>query len=181
MKYIYILGLEHSGTTLLDHSLSSSRNVVGLGEVASFFSSHHMNDYMARWGNISEAQKCSCGEPWDNCEFWSKLYELNGLYSEVPLIQKYQRLIEHARQIYGEDVVLIDSSKSLEMLNNLWDCRNELGLSKDNFLVILAVKDVRCFAMSMARKTSSDRAFSLFRAFNLWKGANESYINYIEE
>jgi len=46
MKYIYILGLEHSGTTLTDHMLSAHPRVTGVGEVAQFFSVDHMRHYL---------------------------------------------------------------------------------------------------------------------------------------
>jgi len=113
MKYIYIAGLEHSGTTLTGHLLSQHPHFMGLGEIASFFSSAHMAQYMARWGEYPDVNLCSCGKTWERCDFWGKLINLCGLNSDAPLIQKYGLLMDHIRSTLGEEIVVVDSSKSL--------------------------------------------------------------------
>ncbi len=181
MKYIYIAGLEHSGTTLTDHLLSQHPKVIGLGEIASFFSPTHMNHYMEKWGKYSDVKLCSCGTTWDKCRFWKHLVHLNGLNSNDSLVNKYRFLIDHIRNSVGEDVCIVDSSKSLNVLKTLIDNHSIINIPLENFLVIFNVKDVRSFVMSIMNKSDAVRSFSnVFRSFNLWVGKNIQFADYLE-
>ena len=51
---IYIAGLYHSGTTLIDQYLGSENNIVGLGEVFKFI-------------NDGPEYKCTCGKKSKDC------------------------------------------------------------------------------------------------------------------
>jgi len=181
MKYIYIAGLEHSGTTLTDHLLSQHPNFIGLGEIASFFSTIHMNQYMKKWGNYSDVSLCSCGKTWEECKFWGRLVHLSGLNSDSPILGKYKVLIEHIRSNFGEQTVIIDSSKSLPVLKTLIDGHSELKISLKDILVIFSIKDVRSFTASMLKKSDFEKSFfSVFHIFNLWRGANKQFLDYLE-
>jgi len=182
MKIIYILGLEHSGSTLTDHLLSSSERVVGLGEVAAYFSELHMKQYHQRWGHLPDAYQCSCGEPLDSCEFWKKLLPYSGLLSKNNDKEKYSALCEAAKNLYGNDVVLVDSSKSIYGLKKWLMNLSSLGLSKDDLKVVYVVKDARGFAASMKKKTANSmNAMNLFRTFNYWSGANAEQLKFLNE
>ena len=95
MKYIYIAGLEHSGTTLINHLIAQHPKALGLGEVSSYFDSGHMREYIKKWGGYSDVRLCSCGSDWDDCNFWGDIKELNGLVSDSPIKEKYVRLINY--------------------------------------------------------------------------------------
>ena len=56
---IYIAGLYHSGTTLIDQYLGSDKNIVGLGEVFKFIKD-------------GPESKCTCGMSSNDCEFWGE-------------------------------------------------------------------------------------------------------------
>lgn len=182
MKLIYILGLEHSGTTLTDHLLSSHSKVLGLGEIAAFFSTSHMSHYASQWSDFDDAFICSCGDSWRECSFWSGLEQYSGLNSDLPFIDKYRMVLEHAKTTHGADSVIVDSSKSLDTLQNIVANLDSLNLTLDNVLVVFALKDVRSFAASM-RKTSTSKSnlWHCFRNFNYWLGANKAILNYLRK
>ena len=62
-KILYIAGYGRSGSTLLDIVLGNHPENVGVGEV-----SFLLND----WANRS--RRCSCGVPYQECEFWKNLF-----------------------------------------------------------------------------------------------------------
>lgn len=182
MKYIYIAGLEHSGTTLLDHLLSQHPQMLGLGEIASFFSPSHMKRYMRQWGHLPDAQICSCGQTWKVCPFWGPLLELNGLNSNLPILSKYGQLVDYVKARHTNIEVIIDSSKSHATLEVLLNDLNLIGLQRENVHVVLLVKDVRNFAASIARKRKkTSSTWSHIRTFNWWIGANSKYLTYLKE
>ena len=185
MKLIYILGLEHSGTTLTDQLLSSNEGVVGLGEVANYFSESHMAQYHKRWGHLPDAYLCSCGELLDECEFWKRLVTHSGLVVDEKRTEnreKYLALLETAKSLYGDDVVLVDSSKSIRGLQNWLVNLSYLGMSKDDVRVVFVAKDSRGFVASMQKKaTSSMNVLDVYRSFNYWSGANGELLNFLNE
>lgn len=94
LKVIYVAGIYHSGSTILDRSLSSLSNIVGLGEIHKFI--------------IDGPEKlCSCGELAVKCPFWKNLLNLKCNYLEY-----YENIYLKFREIYGNKVILLDSSKT---------------------------------------------------------------------
>lgn len=178
MKYIFIAGLEHSGTTLIDHSLSYCPAVIGLGKVASFLSSQHMRHYMETWGEYPDARLCSCGKTWEDCAFWGDLMDLNGLNSKMSINMKYQHFIKRIQSKFTEQKAIVDSSKNLSVLKALVNHHEEIGLRKDDLLIIFAVKDVRSFTMSISKKNKNNSLLSYLRAFNYWLGANKAFLDF---
>ncbi len=175
MKLIYVLGLEHSGTTLIDHLLSGAQGVVGLGEVANYFSASHMQHYHQRWGDHSNAYLCSCGKPQDSCELWSQLSDYSGLgaLADAPLSAKYLELVKQAKRLKGEGTTLIDSSKSIHGLQNWLASRSKLGLKKSDIRLVLAIKDARSFVTSMLRKQPMKTSIvDVIHHYNYWLGVN---------
>lgn len=61
-KIIYIAGLGHSGSTILDMALGSHPNIIGLGEIYAVFNSKN-------YKNLFEKSTCSCGEKGKDCSF----------------------------------------------------------------------------------------------------------------
>lgn len=54
MKYIFIAGLEHSGSTLTNYLLSQPPKSIGLGEVWQFFNHKHTLNYIQKWGHCDD-------------------------------------------------------------------------------------------------------------------------------
>ncbi len=182
MKYVYIAGLEHSGTTLINHMIAQHPNAIALGEVSSFFSSSHMQHYMEKWGDCKDVKLCSCGEEWSECDFWGRVMDLNGLSSNASIIEKYSVLISTIKENYDDQVVIVDSSKSLETLKVLIENRQEIGIKLEDFNVVFMVKDVRCFTTSIFNKNESKKSLiNYIRTFNWWLNVNEEILDYLEE
>jgi hypothetical protein len=181
MKYVYIAGLEHSGTTLVNHLMSAYPDVLGLGEVASFFSTGHMKNYMRRWGKYPDARLCSCGETWEGCDFWGAISGLNGLNSDRPLVDKYSELVRHVKSGYPPGQIIVDSSKGAPSLHALLESADQIGIRRDDVSVVLAVKDVRNFTASIAKKAESARSLlAHWKTFNWWLGTNRRFLSYLE-
>jgi hypothetical protein len=181
VRYVFIAGLEHSGTTLTDDLLSHRLGGIGLGEVARFLSPPHLQEYLSRWGALPDARICSCGMAWESCPFWGGLRPVWGLSGDQSLEERYGSLLERVRALYGEDAVVVDSSKSLAVLDLLLARPDELGLARDELRVVLAAKDVRSFAASVLGKRDSRKSMiAVARAFRWWREANRGFLSALD-
>jgi hypothetical protein len=181
LKIFYILGLGHSGSTLTNHLLSSQPGFLALGEVAQFFSPQHMVNYTKRWGGYPDMALCSCGRSWGDCTFWGVLQDLNGLNTTLAPSEKYRILLESVGRRYGEQAVIVDSSKSLEGLSHLTAGAAALGIPPSDIHVILTLKDVRNFVASSLRQSGQRSTVpAVLRAMNLWLVANRTFLRHLE-
>ncbi len=64
IKVVYLTGFWFSGATILGRSLKSSEEVIYVGEI---------RDYWTK--GLKKNEKCSCGERFENCSFWTKVTE----------------------------------------------------------------------------------------------------------
>ncbi len=182
MKYIYIAGLEHSGSTLLNELLAQQPGALGLGEVGVFFSPAHMRVYLERWGRDEEARLCSCGNPWKNCEFWSNILHLSGEYSNAPILEKYQNLFQYIHERFPEVETVVDSTKGTSILKLLLENRATLSPSLPLTMKVLhVVKDVRSFTASIARKTGHESLLGFIRTMNWWIGGNAELLRMMNQ
>ncbi len=177
MKFFFVAGLEHSGTTLSEQLLSSHPQVLSLGEIASFFSTSHMREYYKRWGSYSDVRMCSCGKDWSDCTFWSPILHLCGLYSSSPIQAKYEELLLTIKDRYPHDTIVTDSSKSSEAHAALSLAIGRTGLSEDDLSTIFTVKDTRSFASSLQRKSQRRDFFSAYRSMNYWAAQNSKILS----
>jgi hypothetical protein len=133
-KIIYILGLGHSGSTVLDLLLTTTRKAVGLGQV---------------WNVLTEdtaqtrRRQCSCGASALTCEFWSPILDRIKL-GDLPYADRYQVVLENVDRLYGPDTAVIDSSKVASHLAIL-----AREIKKVHLSVVHNIKDVRSFTTSM--------------------------------
>ena len=74
MKYIYILSQRYSGSTLLSFLLATHPDIATIGERRKFYNKSIRP-------NPNENQECSCGQKFENCNFWSKIKK--GLSTKV--------------------------------------------------------------------------------------------------
>ena len=138
MKIIYIAGLGHSGSTILDMSLGCHSNIIGLGEVAQILKANKEElESHENYNNVF----CSCGSKINECEFWKDgkkvLIQSNGLSHA----DKYKKLIYYVKQKYGNNTILIDSSKNP---NNYLKELNK----KHEVKIIFLVRDIRAWCYS---------------------------------
>ncbi len=147
-KIIYIAGLGHSGSTILDMSLGCNKNIVGLGEIMAFIrkkdKSHHLKSI------------CSCGSSGYDCDFWSNAENL--IKNATNETDAYLILVDYFFEKYGSDKILVDSSKNsypyLKVLNEKFDLK-----------VIFLTRDYRSWAFSRFLSTRKNIAFLILRWF----------------
>jgi hypothetical protein len=134
-KVIYIVGLSHSGSTVLDMLLTTAGKAVGLGQVWTV-----LREDRAR----TQARICSCGAAAPDCELWGPVIErLAGLPATASKRDRYQLVLESVDRLYGPKIALIDSSKHAEYLTVM---ANEIpGI---DLAVLHNIKDVRPFTIS---------------------------------
>ena len=168
---VYVAGLEHSGTTLLTHLLSGFPKTIGLGEIFNLLNPTQLKNYHAAWGKDPEAYLCSCGQTWNECEFWGKVPNVQGDSCTASILQRYSGVIRLAESVFGNDVTLVDSSKNMEFLlalrSHLQKTRPDIALT-----VLHMIKDVRGFSISISQKSGSTQPslLRILRSFNWWSG-----------
>jgi len=117
-KIIYIAGLGHSGSTILDMALGAHPKMIGLGEIYAVFNS---KDYVSLFENST----CSCGKKGCDCSFWKDVRSLSESNSSTE--DKYLQMLEMFYKKYGDETILVDSSKNsypyLNILNEKFDLR----------------------------------------------------------
>ncbi|MCF8111443.1 MAG: sulfotransferase [Desulfobacteraceae bacterium] len=156
-QVIYIVGLGHSGSTILQYLLAGHPLVVGLGEVRKLAEGHG-------WHN--EAGNCSCGLEVASCPLWRHLR----LIQNESTVEWYKRLAGKVSSLYPNASHWIDSSKSIHSIHP-W-----LKLEHQNLIeglrVIFLVRDVRGWAVSdettRKRKGRTSRSISLSMLY-WWK------------
>jgi len=133
-KVIYIAGLGHSGSTILDMLLSTARRAVGLGQVWTV---------VRETRPITCARFCSCGAPAPKCDFWGPVIdELHKSTAPSYPGHRYRLVLDRVDEMYGAETSVIDSSKQVANLSFLLD-QNNVDLR-----VLHNIKDVRAFTIS---------------------------------
>lgn len=137
IQVIYVAGLYHSGTTLLDLIMSGQDEVVGLGEI-----------YKQYFDGPEE--KCSCGKLVVDCEFWSSKLDASTVQDF------YGAVLNRFKEIYPNKI-LLDSSKChpvpfgkikpFKGLDILQDCSEQCELK-----VIHIVRDPRSWVSNIIRR-----------------------------
>jgi hypothetical protein len=133
-RIIYIVGLSHSGSTVLDMLLTTGGKAVGLGQVWTV-----LCEETAR----SKARVCSCGAAATDCPVWGGiLNRLAQLPRGTPVRDQYQIVLESVDHVYGPDMAVVDSSKHAEYLKIL------TAMPTAELTVLHNIKDVRSFTIS---------------------------------
>jgi hypothetical protein len=136
MRVVYILGLAHSGTTIIDRILSCYPGVIGLGEV------EHIIRKIERQTihNLS----CPCGAKTAACPFWK---EITTKRYDSPAAFFSEVVATAGKQGYS---TVIDSSKSVGTSSQYSRmlARGEIS----DLAVLRIVRDPRGWVHSMARR-----------------------------
>ncbi len=148
-KIIYIAGLGHSGSTILDMALGCHPKIVGLGEIYAVFNKENPDA-------LFKKSTCSCGKKGKDCDFWKDLQEISS--SDKSTEEKYKILINIFTKKYGEETILLDSSKNsypyLQFLNKEYDLK-----------VIYLTRDYRTWIYSRFSRTRKPMFFLALRWF----------------
>ncbi|MBI3158311.1 MAG: sulfotransferase [Chloroflexi bacterium] len=141
-EIVFIAGLSHSGSTLLDLLLGAHPRLTGLGEldkVLAFTPEQYAEE---------RVMPCTCGRPVSECAFWAGAFDaLPGL----PAGQRAAPLLAHFAAVFGPEAMPVDSSKYLPALERWLDAP---GVS---VRVLHVIKDVRSFVVSQRDALEKER------------------------
>lgn len=139
INVVSILSLAHSGSTLLDLILGTAPNCVGLGQI---------NTVIREDVEGIEKRLCSCRQYAFNCGFWSKyLAKIKSNIADTDK-KKLQILLNTFRENFGENAVVVDSSKSMKFVDQL----RELDFVRVK--TVHLIKDVRSYTVSQFNNIS---------------------------
>jgi hypothetical protein len=134
-RVIYIVGLSHSGSTVLDMLLTTAGKAVGLGQVWTV---------LREDGARTQGRVCSCGAPAPECKVWGAVIEgLARLPADALPQDRYRVVLGVVDRLYGPEVAIIDSSKHAEYLTVLASQSPGVDVT-----VLHNIKDVRPFTVS---------------------------------
>lgn len=144
-KVVYVAGLGHSGSTLLNLILGEHSKMVGLGEVDSLLGGGM--DF-----TIEAERMCSCGNTAIDCPFWHKVAAGFKANSNLSRDEQYLKVFEIAAESFGEDTVMIDHSKGIDALKRL------IKIPEIDVKVIFLIKDVRSYTISRIDRANRIKA-----------------------
>ena len=151
IKVIYIAGLYHTGSTLLDMILGSLPNVIGLGEV--FKGLHDKFE-----------DHCTCGQRVEDCDFWGRVLKKIKAEHDLDINSKYRLVLSTFSEQYGDEKILVDSSICHPFkLFSATDERDMQGLNQlikiedIELKVIHLVRDVRSWTNSLLTRDERDK------------------------
>lgn len=160
-KIIYIAGLGHSGSTILDMALGANPNIIGLGEIYAVFNSKNYKD-------LFENSTCSCGAKGADCSFWKEIRTL--AESNFSTEEKYLQMLDIFSQQYGDEMILLDSSKNsykyLNVINEKFDLR-----------IIYLTRDYRSWSYSRFTRVKNP----LFSFFIRWFLENKKLLQFFNQ
>ena len=167
VRAVYIAGLEHTGSTVLEMLLSCHPRVCGLGEVTKWTQPARVAERLPRLEKLT----CSCGQPIPDCPLWKN--HVQGLQAggAGSAVDNYLRLLDVAEQAMGADVIWCDSSKSSAGLLDWLQTWQRRGVAKDQLLVVHITKDARNWVASQKRRYGLG-FLGTYGRFSLWKTAN---------
>lgn len=135
-KIIYIASLSHSGSTLLDLLLGSNPRVISLGEI-----------YYSLTAFDRPQPACLCGAEVPECPVWGPAKRAHDRSPGMPYAESYRIVMDAVDALYGEDRVIVDSSKYRRGLRSL------LELYPDRTCALYLVRDVRSWIASQQSRT----------------------------
>lgn len=150
-RLVLIRGLGHSGTTLLEVLLSRHPGFIGLGEA--FRTLRGVSDEKKLPSIIRTEQRkdmiCTCGNVVPKCPVWGPISQFlsNNDNDQLLEIEKIKYFLNHIKNIYDINRIIIDSSQSDLDVNLL----SNLGKVYD-VKVVFVVRDVRSWVFSRLRK-----------------------------
>ena len=110
-KLILIVGLGHSGTTILDMALGVSSKVRGIGEALRMCGQFSNPGVVGEMVNgRGDSLICSCGSSVNECCFWSSFKE--DTWIDVNLHDTFGSLVRKASALQEDDCFVLDSSPS---------------------------------------------------------------------
>jgi len=159
-KILLIVGIGHSGSTILDMALGCHPRIIGLGEVSKVL----RTPLAELRGPRYQTDVCSCGAIARECPFWGKMLTWLEDHHQLGLEQKYQELVDRFIAHYGNDRVMVDSSKTVRPYQAWLNQHHDLR-------AIHLTRDVRSWIDSRLRgHDHRDKGGTLRLAARWWRG-----------
>lgn len=175
MNIVFIAGIGHSGSTLLDLLLGSQAQTVSLGEIDKIIHSKTREMFMERY-IYREKYPCSCGKKPSLCPFWSEFSTYIIKNENMSYADYYQKAIDITEKRFGA-LYIVDSSKNIHALRRLTEALS-MSVKSVTFKVIHLVKDVRNLAASNIR---SNRVTGVLRNIKKWTSQNNTFETFLME
>lgn len=186
IKVIYILGLGHSGSTLLDLILGSHSQIESVGEIKQF--GKYWQTFSDNSVKLEKKDRCTCGVHVHECEYWNKVkHEMEANCKEFNTLPDFDNkeqynlnnycLLKAILKVTGKKIIC-DSSKN--------PLRLESFLKSDLFevFIIHLVRDSRAVAYSWARKgvragKAKEPQYNYYKVLKTWRRFNKnSYLQF---
>jgi hypothetical protein len=174
LKLIFIAGLGHSGSTLMDLILGAQENMTGLGEVDVFINQEKRETYVNRF----DKYPCTCGKVPSECPIWGPFKNTLNENEELSYADLYRSLLNQAGESTNSSVI-IDSSKNIHALKSVYESLDEIGIRKENFFVIHLTKDINNYAVSSIR--SGKNKISYLKILRDWIKKNRSLERFLND
>jgi len=165
MRIVYIAGLGHSGSTILDMALGCNKQIVGLGEVLQVIKAT-ADELETNYDSL----RCACGQTFNQCDFWKDAKKILRGNSHRSLEEKYRTLIDYFKAKYGPDMILLDSSKIVA------DHLTVLAKHHD-VKVIFLVRDIRSWCYSRHSRLKKN----IFKLGLQWTRTNWGILRFLKQ
>jgi hypothetical protein len=147
VRVAVVVGLSHSGSTILDLTLGSHPAMVGAGEI--------LNTWRTWLPHVLDGGEliCSCGQEIRQCALWGAVigHMAGTPRSELSAAGWYRAVIERFRTLYPTGTVLVDSSKRLKSIDLLRE------IPEVDLRVLLLARDVRGWMASASDREANRR------------------------
>ena len=165
-KLVYVASTAHSGSTLLDLTLGTHDNLIGLGEIQSTLNRFKEKQHL-----------CTCGETAENCPIWGDVFYHLNHDANFTVRDAYSVLLNKVSETYSVNHVAVDSSK---YLNHLIELNN---LKDIDLRILYLLKDVRSFVQSTTKlsKNSSWKGRNPIYRTRQWYSSNRSMLDYLSQ
>ncbi|TWU05953.1 sulfotransferase [Stieleria varia] len=165
LNVVYIYGLGHSGSTLLDLMLSGHDRIVGTGEASMLTSPDYREKRLAE----RETKKCSCGQTLQECVLWGTVTQTLVSNPETTHVDALGQLAHRFSESVGSNRWLSDSSKNAQGLDAWLELKRRGAI--ESLKVIHLVRDARSHAASQLVRSERSGIFNAMRALRFWKAS----------
>jgi hypothetical protein len=173
---VFISGLSHSGSTLLNMMLGSHSRCVGLGEAFRTIAPG------VRGIEKTLTNRCTCGAAPKDCKFWGRAIDGIPQAGEFGQKEQYELIFRTFGEVMGSDTIAVDASKYRPPLKAL----SEMG--DVDLRVLHIVRDVRSFAISQidnverkVEKRARGKRLRISDWFKYWYEQNNRIVRLLEK
>lgn len=101
------------------------------------------------------SRTCACGVSAGDCELWGPVTVHLQENGQLSIAERYQALLSIFHDVFGEDQVPVDSSKSFNALDTL------AGMPEVGLKVLFPIRDVRAWTVSVVDAAKKRREFKV--------------------